>query len=404
MQQIDEKMKKAKLAAVRKAMKNLEKITKKENLVQIYGESSPIKYECIPTGFLTLDAACTQYGVPRGRAIELFGAESSGKSLICQKIMAAAQRQGGLACYVDMECTLDPDFAEKLGVNMDELIVSQPGSLQEAFVVIDQMVDAGVDVVVLDSIAALVPKEELEAEVGKQTVGLVARYMSQFLRRITKKLADKKSILLLVNQVRQAIGVMYGDPTTTPGGKATAFYSSLRLRVSRPANGYIKVKNSSGEEEIIGTTVRVKVVKNKTAPPYRTAEFKVYFDGRKVDDSDEIADIAIARSLIPRYNSKGELTETGRFYKWPDEPDFLAKKKDDVAEQIRKFPNVKETLLKIIKEGSYAEHAYTYGDNEIEDDDFDSIVDEPDEEELAKEISISEAEGDNGLDWGASDD
>jgi len=404
LQQIDEKMKKAKLAAVRKAMKNLEKITKKENLVQIYGESSPIKYECIPTGFLTLDAACTQYGVPRGRAIELFGAESSGKSLICQKIMAAAQRQGGLACYVDMECTLDPDFAEKLGVNMDELIVSQPGSLQEAFVVIDQMVDAGVDVVVLDSIAALVPKEELEAEVGKQTVGLVARYMSQFLRRITKKLADKKSILLLVNQVRQAIGVMYGDPTTTPGGKATAFYSSLRLRVSRPANGYIKVKNSSGEEEIIGTTVRVKVVKNKTAPPYRTAEFKVYFDGRKVDDSDEIADIAIARSLIPRYNSKGELTETGRFYKWPDEPDFLAKKKDDVAEQIRKFPNVKETLLKIIKEGSYAEHAYTYGDNEIEDDDFDSIVDEPDEEELAKEISISEAEGDNGLDWGASDD
>ena len=197
---------------------------------------------------------------------------------------------------------------------------------------------------------------------------------------------------------------MFGDPTTTPGGKATAFYSSLRLRVSRPANGYIKVKTSSGEEEIVGTTIRVKVVKNKTAPPYRTAEFKVYFDGRKVDDSDEIADIAIARSLIPRYNSKGELTETGRFYKWPDEPDFLAKKRDDVAEQIRKFPNVKEALLKIIKEGSYAEHAYTYGDNEIEDDDFDSIVDEPDEEELAKEVSISEAEGDNGLDWGASDD
>ena len=150
MQQIDEKTKKAKLAAVRKAMKNLEKMTKKENLVQIYGENSPVKYECIPTGFLTLDAACTQYGVPRGRAIELFGAESSGKSLICQKIIAAAQKQGGLACYVDMECTLDPEFATKLGVNMDELIVSQPGNLQEAFAVIDQMVDAGVDVVVLD--------------------------------------------------------------------------------------------------------------------------------------------------------------------------------------------------------------------------------------------------------------
>jgi len=133
--------------------------------------------------------------------------------------MAAAQQMGGLACYVDLESTFDPDFAAKLGVNVDELIVSQPGNLQEAFTVVDQMIEAGVDVIAVDSIAALVPKEELEAEVGKQTVGLVARYMSQFLKRITKKLADAGSILLCVNQTRQAIGVMYGDPTTTPGGK-----------------------------------------------------------------------------------------------------------------------------------------------------------------------------------------
>ena len=351
----------------------------------------------------TKSHALSSPGIARGRIIELFGNESSGKSLICQKIIASIQKLGGICVYVDMECTLDPEFATKLGVNMDELVVSQPGNLQEAFAVIDQMVDAGADVIVLDSIAALVPKEELDAEVGKQTVGLVARYMSQFLRRMTKKLADSKSVLLLINQVRQAIGVMYGDPTTTPGGKATAFYSSLRLRVSRPSNGYIKVKNVSGEEEIIGTTVRVKVIKNKTAPPYRTAEFKVYFDGRKVDDADEIADIALSRSLIPRYNAKGELVENGRIYKWPDEPLFIAKKKDEIADQIRKFPAVKEALTKIIQEGSYNEHAYTYGNSELAEDDFDSLIEEDENinENNESDIGITEAEESNttDLDW-----
>ena len=405
MEKMDEKIKKSKLAAVRKAIKNLEKLTKKENLVQIYGEADKIKYDCLPTGFLTLDAACTGNGVPRSRIIELFGGESSGKSLICQKIIASTQKIGGVCAYVDMECTFDPDFAKKLGVNVDELIISQPGHLQEAFTVIDALVEAGVDVIALDSIAALVPKEELEAEVGKQTVGLVARYMSQFLRRMTKKIADSKSVLLLVNQTRQAIGIVYGDPTTTPGGKATAFYSSLRLKVSRPSNGYIKQKTFNGEEEIIGTTVRVKVVKNKTAAPYKTAEFKVYFDGRETDTADEIADIALSRSLIPRYNAKGELVANGRIYKWPDEPDFLAKKKDDIAEELRKFPKVKEALEKIIREGTYAEHTYTYGE-EIEADDFDAIMsdDEIAEAEAQNNAGLSEAEGDeSGLDWSADD-
>ena len=187
--------------------------------------------------------------------------------------------------------------------------------------------------------------------------------------------------------------------------KATAFYSSLRLKVSRPSGGYIKQKTFNGEEEIIGTTVRVKVVKNKTAAPYKTAEFKVYFDGRETDTADEIADIALSRSLIPRYNAKGELVANGRIYKWPDEPDFLAKKKDDIAEELRKFPKVKEALEKIIREGSYAEHTYTYGE-EIEADDFDAIMsdDEIAEAEAQNNAGLSEAEGDeNGLDWNADD-
>ena len=399
---LDAKSKAAKFNAVRKAIKNLEKSTKKENLVQIYGEADPIRYECIPTGFLTLDAACTGAGVPRSRIIEIFGRESSGKSLICQKIVASCQNEGGVAAYVDMECSFDPVFAEKLGVNVDELIISQPGHLQEAFAVVDALIDAGVDVIVMDSIAALVPKEELEAEVGKQTIGLVARYMSQFMKRVTKKIADSKSILLCVNQVRDKIGVLYGDPTTTPGGAALKFYSSLRLRVSRKE--YLKVKTPDGNEEYTGASIRVTVVKNKTAPPYKTAEFIVYFDGRKADICDEIAQIALNKGLIPRYNSSGELVPNGRIYKWPSVPEFIVKKKDDIVPTLRKFPQVVKELEEIIRSGKIKEHIINYDiDDEIETDDFDSIIDEPDEpqteEEMLASEGISEAEEGPELDW-----
>ena len=175
------------------------------------------------------------------------------------------------------------------------------------------------------------------------------------------------------------------------------------MKVSRGKDGYIKKKNGDGTEDIIGTNIKVKVVKNKTAPPYKTAEFKVYFDGRKVDDTEEIAAIALNKSLIPRYNANGELISTGRMYKWPDEPEFLAKKRDDVAKEIRKFPKVKEALIKIIREGSYAEHAYTYDEETIEDDDFDSIV--GDDEINPSSDGLTEAEDGNNfdLDWSAED-
>lgn len=222
MQEIDTKAKNKKLAGIKSAMKQLDKMSKKKGVVQILGEKPETKIDSIPTGILTLDSALGVGGVPRGRCIELFGYESSGKSLIAQKVIAECQKLGGYAALVDLEYTFDPTFARKLGVNTDELLLSQPDHLQEAFTVIDALIDAGVELIVLDSTAALVPKEELEAEVGKQTMGLVARYMSQFLRRITGKLSKSNSTLIFINQMRDKIGVMFGDPTTTPGGKLIA--------------------------------------------------------------------------------------------------------------------------------------------------------------------------------------
>lgn len=206
MNPIDAKIKKKKLAMLAKTMKTLAKSTKDDNIVQILGQKPMDDKERFPTGYLTLDYA-TGGGIRRGTIGELFGPESSGKSLVCQKIIASAQRLGALCAYVDVEQTFDPIFAKKLGVNTDELIISQPRSLQQAFEVIDGLVKAEIDIVVLDSVAALVPEEELEAEVGKQNIGLTARYMSQFLRRLNSIIADSQSSVLFVNQVRDKVGV-----------------------------------------------------------------------------------------------------------------------------------------------------------------------------------------------------
>ena len=221
MNPIDAKIKKKKLAMLAKTMKTLAKSTKDDNIVQILGQKPMDDKERFPTGYLTLDYA-TGGGIRRGTIGELFGPESSGKSLVCQKIIASAQRLGALCAYVDVEQTFDPIFAKKLGVNTDELIISQPRSLQQAFEVIDGLVKAEIDIVVLDSVAALVPEEELEAEVGKQNIGLTARYMSQFLRRLNSVIADSQSSVLFVNQVRDKVGVLYGNPEETPGGRLVA--------------------------------------------------------------------------------------------------------------------------------------------------------------------------------------
>jgi len=222
LQEIDVKAKNKKLAGIKSAIKQLEKMTKKEGIAYILGDKEIEKMETISTGSLMFDLALGVGGLPKGRIIEFFGPESSGKSLIATKAGGECQKAGGVVAIVDMEHTFDPVFASKLGLNCKEVILSQPDSLQDAFKVIDALIDAGVDLIILDSVAALVPQEELDGEIGKQTIGLVARYMSQFLRRITGKTAKMGSTVIFVNQVRDAIGVMYGDPTTTPGGKLIA--------------------------------------------------------------------------------------------------------------------------------------------------------------------------------------
>lgn len=385
------KDKKAKLKAIQSAMKQLEKTTKKEGIVRRLGDSELAPIPCTPSGSLMFDIALGN-GLPKGRIIEFFGAESSGKTLTAVKAMAEVQKQGGVVALIDMEHAFDPSFAAKLGLDTDELFLSQPDHMQDAFNVVDALVDAGIDMIVVDSVAALVPKEELEGEVGKQTIGLVARHMSQFLRRITPKAAQSGSTVIMINQIRDAIGVMYGDPTTTPGGKALKFYCSVRVQISRVGGSQVKVK-VGGEEQVVGHTIRATVKKNKVAPPFRKAEFPIFYDGRKQEPSDEIAAVALLKSLIPKYDSAGNISATGRTYKFEaDGEELIAKKKDDVAIELRRYPKVQAKLLDMIKNGVTAEdiHPHHDSDADMTEEEFERQMRE--DAEALKNGNYSEAE------------
>lgn len=375
------------------AMKQLEKSTKKEGILQRLGDAAPRVIETTPTGSLMFDIALGN-GIPKGRIIEFFGQESSGKTLCATKAMAEVQAAGGIVALIDMEHAFDPAFASLLGLNSDDLFLSQPDHLQDAFSVIDALIDSGgVDMIVLDSVAALVPREELEGEVGKQTIGLIARYMSQFLRRITPKAANSGTTVIMINQVRDAIGVMYGDPTTTPGGKALKFYCSVRVQISRVGGSQVKVK-VGGEEQVVGHSIRAKIVKNKVAPPFRKAEFPIWYDGRETDPADELAAVALMKGLIPKYDAAGNISATGRTYKWASEPAFLAKKRDDVALELRKYPKMQAELIDMIKNGVTAEDAPLELDSEMSDEDFEAQMRE--EAAALKNGTANEAEETSG--------
>jgi recombination protein RecA len=371
--------KKDKLKAIRLAMKQLEKQTKVEGIVYILGEQPEKLIESTPSGSLMLDIALGNGGFPKGRVIELYGAESSGKSLIATKAMAEVQMAGGICALIDAENSFDPTFARKLGLNPDELIVSQPETMEESLTVMDALINSGgVDMIVLDSVAALVPKAELEGEIGKATMALQARIMSPFLRRIIGKASTNKCTCIFINQIRDAVGVMYGDPTTTPGGKALKFYSSIRVQVSKVGGTMEKVK-MGGEEITIGHQVRAKVVKNKTAAPFRKAEFMIYYDGRKVDKIQELADVALMKGLVPRYAADGTPSITGRTFKWPSEPLFIAKKREEVYEQLKLFPNVQEELLTMIKKGAEPDVDIIDPDADMSEEDFENSLLEDDD-------------------------
>jgi recombination protein RecA len=257
------------------------------------GSAERQQVDTIPTGSIALDLALGVGGIPRGRITEVFGPESSGKTTLCQHVIAEAQRKGGVAAFIDVEHALDPGYARACGVNVDELLVSQPDTGEQALEITETLIrSGGIDVVVVDSVAALVPRAEIEGEMGDSFVGIQARLMSQALRKLTGAVSRSNTSLVFTNQLREKIGVMFGNPETTPGGRALKFYASVRLDIRR-------VETIKSGQESIGNRVRVKVVKNKVAPPFRVAEFDVMY-GEGISREGGLLDVGVAMDVVDK--------------------------------------------------------------------------------------------------------
>jgi len=295
------------------------------------GEKTSMGIESIQTGALSLDLALGVGGLPRGRVVEIFGPESSGKSTLAMHVVAEAQRNGGICAYIDAEHAMDPVYASAIGVDIDQLLISQPDTGEQALEIVDMLVRSGaVDVVVIDSVAALTPRAEIEGEMGDTHVGLQARLMSQALRKLTANLSRTNTVAIFINQLREKIGVMFGSPETTPGGRALKFYSSVRLDIRR-------IESIKDGAEIVGNRTRVKVVKNKVAPPFRQAEFDIMY-GKGISREGTLLDIAVDMGIIKKsgawFTYEGEQLGQGR----ENAKNFLAENPEimvEVSEKVR---------------------------------------------------------------------
>ena len=336
------------------AMSQIEKQFGKGSVMKL-GDYKAMEVEAIPTGSLALDVALGIGGLPKGRIIEIFGPESSGKTTLALHAIAEVQKTGGEAAFIDAEHALDPVYAKKLGVDIDDLIVSQPDTGEQALEIVEALVRSGaIDIIVVDSVAALVPKAEIDGDMGDSYIGLQARLMSQALRKLAGVLNKSKTAIIFINQLREKVGVMFGNPETTPGGRALKFYASVRLDIRR-------IESIKQDGEVIGNRTRVKVVKNKVAPPFREAEFDIMY-GEGISKEGSLLDMAVKLDIIEK---------SGAWFSYNNAK--IGQGRENVKKYLRENPEIAEEIEKKVRDNY--NKAFEQALNE------DEVVEEKDEEE-----------------------
>ena len=317
--------------ALEAALGNIEKQFGKGSVMKLGDSSSHMQVEAVPTGCLSLDIALGVGGVPKGRIVEIYGPESSGKTTVALHMVAEVQKRGGIAGFIDAEHALDPVYAKNIGVDIDNLYISQPDNGEQALEITETMVRSGaVDIVIVDSVAALVPKAEIEGDMGDSHVGLQARLMSQALRKLTAVISKSNCVVIFINQLREKVGVMFGNPETTTGGRALKFYSSVRMDVRR-----IETLKQSGE--MVGNRTRVKIVKNKIAPPFKEAEFDIMF-GKGISKEGDILDLAVKCDLV---------SKSGAWFAYNG--DKIGQGRENAKTYLSEHPEIMEELEKNIR-------------------------------------------------------
>ncbi len=317
--------------ALKLAIDKIEKDFGKGAIMKL-GDKPVVSVDAIPTGALALDVALGVGGIPRGRIIEIYGPESSGKTTLAQHIVAECQKKGGIAAFVDAEHALDPEYARNLGVNIDELLISQPDTGEQALDITEELVRSGaVDIIVVDSVAALVPKAEIEGSMEDQQMGLQARLMSKALRKLTGIIGKTNTTVIFINQLRQKIGVMYGNPETTTGGNALKYYASVRMEIKR-------VEGLKGDGEDVGNHVRVRILKNKVAPPFRTAEFDIIF-GKGICKIGNILDVAVNLDIVKK---------SGSWFSFNEEK--LGQGRDKAKEYLAEHSDILSEVERLVRE------------------------------------------------------